>query len=126
MSHRRIILECGTGNDLYGEDYTKAACRAVQDALHHSSLQLFRTLGLDRDAMRVTITIGVQRPDAVDRDTVASEVPYGQASVEVRRGGLDVPDADTGAPTVIATAAVAASVDLPDGRYTLPAPAPVP
>ena len=39
----RLILELGAGNDLYGEDYTKAACRAVQDALHHSSLTLFRT-----------------------------------------------------------------------------------
>ena len=38
----RIILETGTGNDLYGEDYTKAACRAVQDALHHSSITMFR------------------------------------------------------------------------------------
>lgn len=37
MSLQRIILEMGTGNDLYGEDYTKAAVRAVQDALHHSS-----------------------------------------------------------------------------------------
>jgi len=120
VTFRRIILECGTGNDLYGEDYTKAACRAVQDALHHSSLQLFRTLDLDRDAMRVTITIGVQRPDAVNRDRVASQVPYGEVEVQVRLGGLDVPDADSGAPTVIATAAVAASVDLPDGRFTLP------
>jgi len=33
----RIILEMGTGNDLYGMDYTKAAKRAIQDALHHSS-----------------------------------------------------------------------------------------
>ena len=44
---KRIILEMGTGNDLYGEDYTKAACRAVDDALHHSSLTLFRSLGFD-------------------------------------------------------------------------------
>ena len=28
---KRLILEMGTGNDLYGEDYTKAANRAVQD-----------------------------------------------------------------------------------------------
>ena len=44
---KRIILEMGMGNDLYGEDYTKAARRAVQDALHHSSLILFRSLGFD-------------------------------------------------------------------------------
>ena len=40
---QRLILEVGMGNDLYGEDYTKAALRAVQDALHHSSLILFRS-----------------------------------------------------------------------------------
>ncbi|MBS0552044.1 MAG: Lin0512 family protein, partial [Proteobacteria bacterium] len=31
MTEKRIILEMGAGNDLYGGDYTKAACRAVQD-----------------------------------------------------------------------------------------------
>ena len=40
---KRIILEMGTGNDLHGQDYTKAAKRAVQDAMHHSSLGLFAT-----------------------------------------------------------------------------------
>jgi uncharacterized protein (TIGR02058 family) len=125
MSMKRIILECGTGNDLYGRDYTKAACRAVQDALHHSSLSLFTTLELDRDAMRVEVTIGVQDPDAIDVSKVAAEIPYGEVLVTARRGGLDVPDT-TRAPvdgvierTVIATAAVAAYVDLPDGRFRL-------
>ena len=33
MAERRIILEMGSGNDLYGGDYTKAACRAVQEYL---------------------------------------------------------------------------------------------
>ena len=47
MALKRIILELGTGNDLHGGDYTKAALRAVQDALHHSSLAFIRTLGLD-------------------------------------------------------------------------------
>ena len=51
MTLSRLILETGMGNDLYGEDYTKAACRAVQDALHHSSLTLFRSLNLDSKKM---------------------------------------------------------------------------
>ena len=62
----RLILELGAGNDLYGEDYTKAACRAVQDALHHSSLTLFRTLNLAHGDMQVNVTIGVQRPERVE------------------------------------------------------------
>ena len=44
MPAKRVILELGTGNDLHGGDYTKAALRAVQDALHHSSLAMLRTL----------------------------------------------------------------------------------
>ena len=49
---KRLILEMGTGNDLYGENYTKAANRAVQDALHHSSLVLFRSLDLTPEKCR--------------------------------------------------------------------------
>ena len=43
MTLKRVITEFGTGNDLHGGDYTKAAVRAVQDAIHHSSLTLIRT-----------------------------------------------------------------------------------
>jgi uncharacterized protein (TIGR02058 family) len=42
MTEKRVILELGTGNDLHGGDYTKAAVRAVEDAIHHSSLPLIR------------------------------------------------------------------------------------
>ena len=126
MTFKRVILECGTGNDLYGRDYTKAACRAVQDALHHSSLSLFNTLDLDRDAMRVVVNIGVQQPDAVDVERVAAQIPFGDVTVDTRLGGLDVPDttrpaADDGTSerTVIATAGVAAYIDLPDERFVI-------
>ena len=47
MARKRVILEMGTGNDLHGGDYIKAALRAVQDALHHSSLSMIRSLGID-------------------------------------------------------------------------------
>ncbi|MEM1365352.1 MAG: Lin0512 family protein, partial [Pseudomonadota bacterium] len=68
---KRIILEMGTGNDLYGGDYTKAACRAVQDAIHHSSLTMFRALSLDPTKMQVDLTIAAQEPEKVDCDVVA-------------------------------------------------------
>ena len=73
MAEKRIILEMGTGNDLYGMDYTKAACRAVQDALHHSSIVLFKSLGYDHREMRVQVTIGVQETDQVDIPRVCAE-----------------------------------------------------
>ena len=117
MSEKRIILEMGTGNDLYGEDYTKAARRAVQDALHHSSITLFSQLGIDHSEMRVEVTIGVQNPEAVDCDLVATDLPRGRATVRAVPGGMNVEGPDGGPPHVIATAAVEAW--LPDlaGRY---------
>ena len=110
---KRIILEMGSGNDLHGGDYTKAALRAVQDAIHHSSLTLVRSLGLDPRKMQVEVTIGVQRPDKVDAAAVEASLPHGQVSVRVVKGGLDVPDDGDGDIAVIASAAVAVRLDLP-------------
>ncbi|MBI3514683.1 MAG: Lin0512 family protein [Proteobacteria bacterium] len=113
MSLKRVILEMGAGNDLHGGDYTKAALRAVQDALHHSSLSFVRVLKVDRKAMQVSVTIGVQRPDKVDAEAVKASLPHGTVTVEVVKGGLDVPDEAAGDVAVIASAAVAVRLDLP-------------
>lgn len=116
---KRLILEMGTGNDLYGQDYTKAACRAVQDAIHHSSLTLFRSLDLDHKQMQVNVTIAVQDPSKVDIDVVAAELPRGNANVSVVHGGLDVHDDAAGTISVIANAAIEACFDIPDGAWVL-------
>jgi len=113
MKPKRVILEMGTGNDLHGGDYTKAAIRAVQDAIHHSSLSITRSLGLDSRKMLVEVTIGVQRPDMVDAAAVKATLPHGQVSVSMVQGGLDVPDDTSGDTAVIASAAVAVRLDLP-------------
>ncbi len=118
MSRQRIILEMGTGNDLYGEDYTKAANRAVQDALHHSSLIFFRSLGIDPATMEVEVTVGVQQPDRVDTNAVAATLPHGNVSVTAVPGGMNIVDEDNGTTTVIATVGVAAWLDIPDGKYS--------
>lgn len=119
MSENRIILEMGTGNDLYGEDYTKAACRAVQDALHHSSIVLFKSLGIDHQEMRIQVTIGVQEPDRVNAETVAVELPRGRAEVRVVHGGLNVHDPVQGTTHVIATAAIAAFLPINENTWRL-------
>ena len=113
MTAKRVILEMGAGNDLHGRDYTKAALRAVADALHHSSLTLIRTLGLDSRKMQVEVTIGVQQPDKVDPAAVKAALPHGEVSVEIVKGGLDVPDEEGGDVAVIATAAVSVRLELP-------------
>jgi len=116
MAAKRVILEMGTGNDLHGGDYTKAAIRAVQDAIQHSSLTLIRTLGLDSRKMQVEVTIGVQRPERVDAAVVKASLPHGEVLVRVVKGGLDVPDEEAGDIAVIASAAVAVRLDLPRAK----------
>jgi uncharacterized protein (TIGR02058 family) len=112
MTLKRIITEFGTGNDLHGGDYTKAAVRAVEDAVHHSSLSLIRSLGVDARTMQVEVTIGVQRPDRVDAERVKTALPHGQVTVKLVRGGLDVPDEAVGDVAIIASAAVTVRLDL--------------
>ena len=116
MTAKRIILEMGSGNDLHGGDYTKAAVRAVQDALHHSSLTFIRTFGLDSKQMQVEVTIGVQQPAKVDAAAVKATLPHGQVSVTVVKGGLDIPSDEGHDTAVVASAAVAVRMELPQAR----------
>ena len=113
MALKRIILEMGAGNDLHGGDYTKAALRAVQDALHHSSLAMIRSLGLDSKKMQVEVTIGVQQPEKVDLAAVKASLPHGLVTVKAVKGGLDVPAEGAHDAAVIAAAAIAVRFDLP-------------
>lgn len=115
MGEKRMILEMGMGNDLYGQDYTKAACRAVQDALHHSSITLFSTLGLDHQDMRVSVTIGVAEPRMVDLDVVRAELPLGRAEVQAVKGGMNTDSA--GQVHVVATAAIEAWLPDQAGKW---------
>ena len=119
VAEKRIILEMGTGNDLYGGDYTKAAIRAVHDALHHSSIVLFKSLGYDHTIMRVQVTIGVQEPDKVDTDRVAAELPRGRAVVSAVFGGLNVRDEEQDTTHVVATAAVEAYLPIDAAHWRL-------
>ena len=113
MALKRVILELGAGNDLHGGDYNKAALRAVQDALHHSSLSMIRSLDLDPGAAHVEVTIGVQRPDLVNTEKVRASMPLGQVTVKVVKGGLDLPAAHGHDLAVIASAAIAVRFEAP-------------
>ena len=111
MPKTRVILELGSGNDLHGSDYTKAALRAVQDALHHSSLSFVRTLQVDKTKLDVEVTIGVQRPEQVDLDKIKTSLPLGNVTVKSVKGGLDVADPEVNDRAVIASAAIAVRIE---------------
>ena len=119
MKQQRIILETGTGTDLYGLDYTKAAIRSANDAIRHSSLTLFSELGLDHKLMSVKVTIGVQDPSAIDTARVAAELPHGKATVTAVQGGQNIPSADGTTASVIAIAAIEAYYPIDQAAFKL-------
>lgn len=114
MALKRAILELGAGTALHSRDYTKAAVRAVQDALYHASLSFVKALEIDPATMNVHVTVGVQRPERVDTEAVLEALPHGRVIATVCKGGLDVPDAGSDDLTVIATAAIAVHIDVPE------------
>ena len=95
--------------DVHGNDYTKAAKRAVSDALRHSSLNFFKAAGKSRDDMEVEVVIAVQDPSQIDTDAIAAEVPYGTVTVTTKSGGLNVPAEQGPDGIVIANAAILVS-----------------
>jgi len=110
MARVRCITEMGMGVDVHGKDSTKAAKRAVSDAIRHSSLGFFRLVGKTGKDMFVDVTIGVPDPAAVDT-AVAKELPYGTVTVTAVKGGLEIPAEQGGDSIIIANAAVIVSLD---------------
>ena len=108
------VTEMGMGVDVHGLDYTSAAKRAVFDALHHSSLGFSRLLGKTADDMRVDVTIGVPKPEAVDRKAVLETLPHGGDHINVVHGGLQVLNTEGTDGVLIANAIVIVSLD--DGK----------
>ncbi len=113
MAWKRMVLEIGMGTDIRGGDPTKAAIRALRDALWHNSLGIADVLGLPVDSMRVEVTIGVPHPEAVDTNAVLAVLPHGTGTVSVTEGGLAITnDAGTDV-TLIAHAAAVVRLNVP-------------
>ena len=102
------------GTDIRGGDYTKAAVRALRDALWHHSLTVASALGQSSDDMRVEVTIGVPHPEAVDTAEILSVLPHGSVTVKVVPGGLEISNAQGTDKTIIAQAAAVVKLEIPD------------
>ncbi|MDT8901635.1 Lin0512 family protein [Anaeroselena agilis] len=119
MGLKRYIVEFGTGADLHGGDVTKAACRAVRDAVSRSCLcGLVDIFAIDDpDKMHVAVKIGCPDPGRLAGDEILRAVPFGTKTLEATQGGLavrglDLPALGTGDTIVIAVAALTVSIDV--------------
>ncbi len=113
MALKRMVVELGIGTDLGGADYTKAAIRAVKDALWHNSLTVADAFGVPRDEMQIDVHIGAGQPDQVDAKAVADVFPYGKATVTASHGGMDILKDDGKDRTILVNAGVIVYLDLP-------------
>ncbi len=97
MDHMRYLLEVGTGVDLHGMDETKAAQRAVKDAISHSSmvglggLFKFESFSELEEALMVDVTVAAPNPGKVDGEAVLGVLPEGRRRITVVKGGLEFP-----------------------------------
>lgn len=101
MDYRRYLIELGTGIDMHGEDETKAAKKAVKDAISHCSMvglgQLFKIKSFREmeGALLVDVTIAAPNPEKVDGEEVLKELPEGNRRIRIVKGGLRFPPEDT-------------------------------
>ena len=113
MALKRMVLQIGMGTDIRGADYTKAAVKALRDALWHNSLSIADAVGLPVDSMQVEVRSGVPHPEKVDKEAVLAVLPHGTGTVTVVEGGLEIPN-DAGTDSmVLAHAAAIVRLDVP-------------
>ena len=86
---RRFIIEFGLGTDFHGQDVSKAAQKAVKDAISRSCLcgliDVLEIRDFKRD-VKVNVTVAVSRPEAVDTEAVKSCLPVGEVEVHAVPG----------------------------------------
>jgi uncharacterized protein (TIGR02058 family) len=120
MEKTRLMVEIGIGIELHGQDPTKAAAKAVRDAMSRVcfGMGLAETfkLGGHKDSI-VSILVGVPRHEQVNKDEVLKMIPHGEREIRIVEGGLtakghyDPGSGDRSDDIIIANAAVTIYVD---------------
>ena len=109
-----MLLEMGMGTSLRSDSYTKAACRAVKNALWRNSINLDEVFGAQKSDMLISVEIACQKPNLVDINIVIGEFPYGTVTAIAVPGGLDIPNdhKSDAHPAIISHAAIKVALNL--------------
>ncbi len=108
-----LFIELGMGVDLRGTDATKAARRAVRDAIGRNVLPGLYGLLRGGGRMVVHARLAVPTPpESVDVEAVRGEFPAGVVTIEIVQGGMLTPNglAD-GGQALIVNAAVEVGIE---------------
>jgi uncharacterized protein (TIGR02058 family) len=101
------FIQLGTGVDLRGQSLTKAAVRAVRDAIGTNLIPSVPLLtGGDFDKLQVKVRLAVPVPGAsIDLDAIREVLPVGTVTFEVIQGGM-LTDNGIGDQALVVNAAV--------------------
>src|SRR5699024_92337 len=86
-----LFIQTGMGIDVHGKDITKAARRAVEDAIYKNSMPgIEKSLPEQRlENMKVNVKVAVPLDrNKLDVDHIKEVIPYGSVHVEVTDGGM--------------------------------------
>ncbi len=86
-----VFIETGTGTDVHGQNITKAAVRAVKNAIHTNSMPGIKAILPEQSLDNMKITIKLALPcdkDSLDLEQVKAAIPYGEVNVEIMDGGM--------------------------------------
>ena len=123
MAYQRYLIEFGQGSDLHGEDQTKAALRAVKDAMHHCCMAgVHDIFGLNasRENIRIKAQIFVPVPESVDPKSIEPILNMYDTEIQILSGGasfegLYVPELGHGHNITIAIAALTVYLNISEG-----------
>jgi len=112
MARTRLVVELGVGVDVHGQDYTKSAKRAVDNAIHRGALLYLADAAKEgnRPKVYIDVTIASPKPDAVDGEAVLQALPFGEKSIKVVTGGMAVKHTQPD-PIIISNAAVLVTME---------------
>ncbi|NVM31567.1 MAG: Lin0512 family protein [Candidatus Helarchaeota archaeon] len=111
---RKFIIQIGMGVDQHGQDVTKAAQKAIKNAISNNCLVgLTEICNLtDLRNFYVHVRIAVPYPEQINEKRLLKAVPFGNKELVVEKGGMVVPGiqipelGDSSNEMIIATAAV--------------------
>ena len=86
-----LLVEIGMGLDQHGQDITKAAVRACQNAIRNNTLPGLKRLLPEGDPAHMRVHVRLAVPvdaDKLDMEAVKAVFPYGRVSVAVTQGGM--------------------------------------
>ncbi|MBC1884893.1 Lin0512 family protein [Listeria seeligeri] len=86
-----LFIQTGFGVDVHGQNITKAAERAVRNAIFTNSMPGIRSQLPDNSLENMVVNIKLALPcdaDKLDEEVIRAIIPYGTVTIETMPGGM--------------------------------------